>query len=177
MVYSNAAYDYGQLINSAVGKKLAAAMAPEYDYDDAEDPALIAHWENMGLKCEFHDKNGEQWITFIPKQALEHPEQKIPCVCIFQEVNRFDPHQADTGFAYFSEYQEITAQGECMLLYFVLETLLCVFKGTVNNSDNVFYLLRWLIQCGSKCPFLSHKRTKSLVEYTNSAFIASKRSP
>ena len=121
--YSNLTYDYDQLIHSAVGKKLAQAMALEYDYDDAEDPTLLAHWDAMGLKCEFHDKNGEQWITFVPKESLENPDKKLPCVCIFQEVNRFDPHQAVTGFAYFNEYQEIAAQGECMLLYFVLEAL------------------------------------------------------
>lgn len=121
--YSNAAYDYDQLIHSAVGKKLAECMALEYDYDDAEDPGLMAYWDAMGLNCEFHDKNGEQWITFVPKDALEHPEKKLPCVCIFQEVNRFDPHQAVTGFAYMREYHEIAAQGECMLLYFVLEAL------------------------------------------------------
>lgn len=121
--YSNTAYNYNQLVDSAIGKKLATAMALEYDYDDAEDPRLLEHWDKMGLTCEFHDKNGEQWVTFLPKQALEHPQKKLPCICIFQEVNRFDPHQAVTGFAYFNEYQEIAAQGECMLLYFVLEAL------------------------------------------------------
>lgn len=121
--YSNMAYDYDQLINSAVGKKLAAAMALEYDYDDAEDPGLMAHWDSMGLRCEFHDFEGEQWVTFVPKDALENPQKKIPCVCIFQEVNRFDPHQAITGFACYYEFHEIAAQGECMLLYFAQESL------------------------------------------------------
>ena len=121
--YSNEAYDYDQLINSAVGKKLAAAMALEYDYDDAEDPGLMAHWDNMGLCCEFHDFEGEQWVTFVPKDALKDPRKKIPCVCIFQEVNRFDPHQAVTGFACYYEFHEIAAQGECMLLYFAQESL------------------------------------------------------
>ena len=121
--YSNAAYNYDQLINSAVGKKLAATMALEYEYDDAEDPRLLEYWDKMGLKCEFHDKNGEQWVTFVPKQALENPEARLPCVCIMQEVNRFDPHQAVTGFACFYDYQQIAAQGECMLLYFALESL------------------------------------------------------
>lgn len=121
--YSNAAYDYDQLINSAIGKKMAATMTLEYNFDDASDPGLMALWDNMGLKCEFHDKCGEQWVTFVPKQALEEPEKKLPCVCIMQEVNRFDPHQAVTGFACFYEYQQIAAQGECMLLYFALESL------------------------------------------------------
>lgn len=121
--YSNLAYDYDQLINSAVGKKMAAAMALEYDYDDAEDPGLMAHWDAMGLNCEFHDYEGEQWITFVPKASLEQPQSKLPCVCIFQEVNRFDPHQAITGFACYYEFHEIAAQGECMLLYFAQESL------------------------------------------------------
>jgi hypothetical protein len=121
--YSNLAYDYDALINSGVGRDLAKAMYLEYTYDDAEDPGLMQYWEDMGLKCQFHDKNGEQWVTFVPKAALEQQEEKLPCVCILQEVNRFDPHQAVTGFAYFLQYHEIAAQGDCMLLYFVLETL------------------------------------------------------
>jgi len=118
--YSNLTYDYDQLIHSAIGKKLAQAMSLEYDYDDAEDPRLLSYWDDMGLKCEFHDKNGEQWVTFVPKDSNL---KKLPCVCIFQEVNRFDPHQAVTAFAYFHAFHEIAAQGECMLMYFVLEAL------------------------------------------------------
>ncbi|MCC8100953.1 MAG: hypothetical protein LIP11_01375 [Clostridiales bacterium] len=121
--YSNLTYDKEALINSPVGRDLAQAMYLEYHYDDAEDPELLRYWDDMGLKCEFHDKKGEQWITFVPKAAYEQTEEKLPCVCIFQEVNRFDPHQAVTGFAYFLKYHEIAAQGDCMLLYFVLETL------------------------------------------------------
>lgn len=121
--YSNAAFNYDQLIHSAVGKKMAEAMALEYEYDDAEDPGLMAYWDAMGLDCTFHDYQGEQWVTFLPKDALEHPEKKLPCVCILQEVNRFDPHQAITGFACYLEYQHIAAQGECMLLYFAQESL------------------------------------------------------
>lgn len=121
--YSNLGYDYDVLINSGVGRDLAKAMYLEYQYDDAEDPGLMRYWDDMGLNCEFHDKNGEQWVTFVPKAALEQDEEKLPCVCILQEVNRFDPHQAVTAFAYFLQYHEIAAQGDCMLLYFVLETL------------------------------------------------------
>ena len=121
--YSNLSYDMEALINSPVGRDLAMAMHLEHTYDDAEDPELMQYWDNMGLKCEFHEKEGEQWVTFIPKAALEQTEEKLPCVCILQEVNRFDPHQAVTGFAYFLKYHEIAAQGDCMLLYFVLETL------------------------------------------------------
>ncbi len=120
---SNLGYDLGKLINSEVGRKLAEAVYLEYEYADAEDPALIAHWENMGLDFRFHEHRGERWAAFVPKDAKDAPDTKLPCVCIFQEINAFDPHQAVTGFAYFYQYQKIAAQGECILLYFAQETL------------------------------------------------------
>lgn len=121
--FGNAVYNKEELIHGEIGRKLAEGMALEMNYDDAEDPALLAYWENMGLRCDFHEKNGEQWIMFTPKQAFEEPDKKLPVVCLFQEVNRFDPHQAITGFSYCYEYHKIAAQGDCQLLYFVLESM------------------------------------------------------
>lgn len=121
--FSNGAYEKEQLIHSEIGRKLAEGMALEMNFDNAEEPELLKYWDNMGLQCDFHDKNGEQWIMFVPKQAFEEPELKLPVVCLFQEVNRFDPHQAITGFSYCYEYHKIAAQGDCMLLYFVLESM------------------------------------------------------
>lgn len=121
--FSNEAYDYDALIHSEIGRKLAEGMALEMNYDSADDPDLLKYWDYMGLRCDFHEKDGEQWIMFLPKQALDEPEKKIPVVCIFQEVNRFDPHQAITGFSYCYQYMKIAAQGDCMLLYFVLESI------------------------------------------------------
>jgi pimeloyl-ACP methyl ester carboxylesterase len=37
-------------------------------------------------------------------------------------VNRFDPHQAVTAVSFYYEYLEIAAEGECMLLFFALES-------------------------------------------------------
>lgn len=120
--YSNQAYDYDQLIGSEVGRKLAQMMALEYQYDDGEDPELIRYWDKMGLACNFHEKNGEQWVCFLPKGYSRYQEKQLPCVCILQEVNRFDPHQSVTAFACYYEYHKIAAQGECMLLYFAMES-------------------------------------------------------
>ncbi len=121
--WSDAAYLPENVIHTAVGRKLAKAMYLEYKYDDARDPELVEYWHHMGLQCDFHDKNGEQWIMFVPRSALEEKEKKIPCMCIMQEVDRFDPHQAVTAFSYCYEFIEIAAQGDCMLLFFALETL------------------------------------------------------
>jgi len=120
---SNAAFDRQALIHSATGRSMAEAISYEYEYDDAEDPCLLRHWEEKGLACEFHDRNGEQWISFLPRSASDEPGRKLPCMCILQEVNRFDPHQAITGFSYYYQYLDIAAQGECMLLFFALESL------------------------------------------------------
>jgi hypothetical protein len=119
---SNAAYDRDALVNSAAGRKLAEAMSLEYDFDDIRDPALLSRWEKMGLSCQFHETRGEQWITFTPAASLGIGKAKVPCVCILQEVNRFDPHQAVTAVSFYYEYLEIAAEGECMLLFFTLES-------------------------------------------------------
>ncbi len=115
----NTAYDRDALMNSEVGKKLAEAMNLEFIYDSADDPELLKYWERMGVTCEFHEKKGEQWITFSPPQA----SKPLPCMCIFHEVNRFDPHQAITAFSFFHEFIRIAAQGECIVLFFALESL------------------------------------------------------
>ena len=120
---SNLGYDQDTLINSEIGKELAEAIWYEYAFDDAEDPNLLKEWEARGIKCEFHEKNGEQWITFAPLSAYDTPEKKLACMCIMHEVNRFDPHQAVTAFSYYYEYLNIAAQGECILLFFALESL------------------------------------------------------
>lgn len=119
----NTAYDRTTLLNSEVGKKLADAMYLEYAYTNAEDPKLLQHWEDMGVRCEFHEKKGEQWITFAPLSSYEKDAKALPCMCIFHEVNRFDPHQAITAFSFFHEFINIAAQGECILLFFALESL------------------------------------------------------
>ena len=119
---SNLAYNKESLINSITGMKLAKAIAMEYEFDDARDPVLLTKFANMGLLCEFHETLGEQWITFTPDNTRTRNKEKLPCVCILQEVNRFDPHQAVTAFSFFYEFLEIAAQGECMLLFFALES-------------------------------------------------------
>lgn len=120
---SNLAFDKDALIHSQVGKDLAEAIYYEYAFDDAEDPRLLQEWEARGIRCEFHDKNGEQWITLAPLSAYDAPAKKLPCMCIMHEVNRFDPHQAITAFSYYYEFLNIAAQGECILLFFALESL------------------------------------------------------
>jgi pimeloyl-ACP methyl ester carboxylesterase len=119
---SNLAFDRDAFINSGLGKDMAEAMFLEYEYDDVRDPRLLKLLEDKGIKCEFHDKNSEQWITIVPLSAYENPGNKLPCMCIFQEVNKFDPHQAITAFSYYYEFLNIAAQGECMLLFFAQES-------------------------------------------------------
>ena len=50
-----------------------------------------------------------------------NPEEKLPVICVFQEVNRSNEHLAVTEASYFYEYFRIAAQGECILINFVLE--------------------------------------------------------
>lgn len=64
---------------------------------------------------------GERWFAFVPKQAMEEPEKKLPVTLIIQEVYDGNKHLAVTSLSYFYEYLNIAAQGECILLFFALE--------------------------------------------------------
>jgi len=141
---SDAAYDRQKVIDGMIGCKMAQAMALEHDYDDARDPSLLKLWESKGLTCAFHEHRGEQWITFVPLTALGTERSLLPCMCIFQEVNRFDSHQAITGFAYYHEFIQIAAQGECMLIFFALESLDAndMLDEIIENASKVYPLDR-----------------------------------
>lgn len=117
----NAAYLPDKVVFSVEGKKMAEAISLELQYNDAKDPKLLRHFDDMGLKYDFNQFRGEQWIMFTPKAVLKKPDKKIPVMCILQEVGAFDPHQAVTAFSYCYEYFNIAAQGDCMLLFFALE--------------------------------------------------------
>ena len=113
-------FDLSRIIHSDTGRRIAEGMALEYRYDTVEDPGFIAYWDRMGLKYEIHDTKLRRWTSCVPKGTLEDGK-KIPAICVMQEVNRANEHLAVTEASYFYEYFRIAAQGECILINFVLE--------------------------------------------------------
>lgn len=127
-------YEELRAVNSGTGRNMAEGMVLEHAYRDAKDPGMIEHFRNMGLNCEFHTCHGEQYVTFTPRavvKGLEKKgdfapegtyEEKIPLLIVMQEVNDVNSHQAITAFTYCYGFFDIAAQGDCMLLFFALET-------------------------------------------------------
>lgn len=108
--------------HSTVGHYMADSMEWEYCYQDCDDPKLLAHWTQMGLKFDKHYTKGERWLTFTPKCAFDEPEKKIPVLLVMKEVRDAAPFLTLTAFQFYHDFFEIAAQGEFMMLFFALET-------------------------------------------------------
>ncbi len=116
-------FDRERFIHSRQGEALAENLRIEYDYDSFDDPAFLAHWEEMGLEVKSHDFEDYQWISCAPKSWLGQREEKLPAVLIFQEVTYQDPHQPVAALAAYRQYAELAASGELIALFFALESV------------------------------------------------------
>ncbi|MBT9777803.1 hypothetical protein GPL15_14960 [Clostridium sp. MCC353] len=119
--WSSQAFDLHKLVHSESGRNIAESMVPEYEFDTIEDEGFLRYWSKMGLRYESHDTKFRRWTAAVPEGAFEDRESKLPVICVLQEVNRSNEHLAVTESSYFYEYFRIAAQGECMLINFVLE--------------------------------------------------------
>ncbi|MCC8102079.1 MAG: PHB depolymerase family esterase, partial [Clostridiales bacterium] len=119
--WCNTEYDLQRLIHSQSGAELAEGFAVEYAFDDVYDPDFVEYWRSRGLLYQSHELKGRHWKSAVPTEAMEHPETKLPVIAVMQEVNSANEHLAVTETSYFYEYFRIAAQGECILVNFVLE--------------------------------------------------------
>jgi dienelactone hydrolase len=110
-------YVFEKTVNSRMGRDMADAAELELKYSDVNDPGLKAHWDNMGLDYTVHEKNGESWISFVPKSAYEQEKQYPVIMC-------FRPASGRWGvFAQCFYYNliELAAQDEMIILMFSTE--------------------------------------------------------
>lgn len=119
--WSSQAFSLHKLIHSESGRNVAESMVPEYEFDTIEDEGFLQYWRKRGLRYESHDTDFRRWTAAVPEGAYEDPGVKLPVICVLQEVNRSNEHLAVTESTYFYEYYRIAAQGECILINFVLE--------------------------------------------------------
>lgn len=114
-------FDREWFIHSRVGKQLVDGLVLEHRYDDLYHPELVEYWKSMGLKFESHLKNGERWTSMVPLCAFDEPQKKLPVMLVMQEVYPGNEHLALTAKSYFYRTCEMAAQGEFIVLFFVLE--------------------------------------------------------
>ena len=118
--YSLGSFDREAVLHSETGKKLMEGIALEYCYDTVFDDGFRNHFADMGLALDVHHTKGERWIILSPK-TVRDSRDKLPLVCVMQEVYEGNEHLAVTAFSYFYELTKVAANGECILLFFVLE--------------------------------------------------------
>jgi pimeloyl-ACP methyl ester carboxylesterase len=121
--WSSTEYDLQRLIYSQSGAELAEGFALEHAFDDVYQPEFVAYWRNMGLLYESHETKSRHWKSAVPLGAMEEPEEKLPVICVLQEVNSANEHLAVKETCYFYEYFRLAAQGQCILVNFVLEDM------------------------------------------------------
>lgn len=119
--WSNTQYDLGRVIHSETGAAMARGFAIEHKFDTTYDPEFIQLWKDMGLLYENRETKKRRWKATVPMSAMENPEKKLPVLCVMQEVNSANEHLAVKETSYFYEYFRLAAQGECILVNFVLE--------------------------------------------------------
>lgn len=140
-------FSYDRLVHSHIGRRMADAMRLEFDYDTADDPEVIHQMETMGLDCRYHETSNRGWVTVVPKSALDHPNEKLPCMMIMQEIVKVDPHSVLCAYSLWYEYLNIAAQGDMMLMFFALED---------PDSNDMYVDL--LNQAAEMYPFLDRSR-------------------
>jgi len=119
--WSSSGYDLERVVHSRTGARMAEGMALEYFFDTVSDPNFVQYWRDKGLRYESHVTKLRRWKSSIPLCAFDDPNQKLPVICVMQEVNHTNEHLAVTECSYFYEYYMLAAQGECALISFVLE--------------------------------------------------------
>lgn len=118
--WTNGSMDPDRLVHSSAGKRMAEFMTYEHDFEDARNPELKACWDKYGLDCEFHQHKYDQWISLVPKGAMEGGE-KLPLVVVFQDIPQASVHTPLTAWSQYSGFLTIAGQGDCCLMFFVME--------------------------------------------------------
>lgn len=114
----NPEFDLERLIHSTLGRKIAESMRWERDYRRWDDPGLLEEFRRRGLELEGHFTAGERWLTVRPAGG----EEKLPLLICMKEVRPVGEFMAITALQFYHDQIEIAANGECMLLFFALES-------------------------------------------------------
>lgn len=115
---NNPEFDLQRLIHSPLGKAMADGMRMEYDFRRWDDPALLAQLTEKGVALEGHWLDHERYLTATPMGN----EKKIPLFICMKEVRTCNEFHALTALQFYSGHLELVGTGECMLLFFAMES-------------------------------------------------------
>ena len=131
--FHNMGFNHEQYVRSMIGRRRVIATQFFEEFDRVDDPRVKEKVASIGAVMDIHKTAGEQWITMVPKQAIE-TGKKVPIVAYFGEVNEFDPAGALDELTTTFAFTERAAQGDFVFLIFALED--------VNSNDLMEKLIR-----------------------------------
>jgi hypothetical protein len=114
-------YDPQCVIHGMLGERFMEGISFLYNHGKDNDPAIKAHFDEMGLVVGEHHYRGERWLEFSPRQAVEEGKT-LPLVLILSEVYDFNEYSISTVYAQFLDYFKLAAEGKLNILVFALES-------------------------------------------------------
>ena len=111
-------FDFERLIHSPLGRRMAEGMRLEHDFRRWDEPELLAQMEQKGVKLEGHWYKGERYLTAAPLA----PKDQLPILLCMKEVRPSNEFHSLTALQFYYEHLELVGCGECMLLFFAMES-------------------------------------------------------
>jgi hypothetical protein len=118
---SDLRYDPQRIVHGKLGEHWMEGISFLYDHGKNNDPAIKTHFAQMGLVVGENNYQGERWIIFSPRQAIEQGKN-LPLVLVLSEVYPYDEYSISTAYADYLDYFKLAAEGDLNLLLFAHES-------------------------------------------------------
>jgi hypothetical protein len=114
-------FDPARIEHGMLGQHWMEGIGFLYNHGKDTDPAVKAHFEEMGLVGGERYYKGERYLLYSPKQAVEQGT-KLPLVWLYLEVYPYNEYAISDTYAEFLDYFKLAAAGELNILVYVGET-------------------------------------------------------
>ncbi len=118
---SDLRYDPQRVVHSMLGEHWIEGISFLHGHGKDNDPAIKAHFDQMGLIFSEHEYRGERWVIFSPRQAVERGT-KLPLLLILAEVNHYDEYSIASAYVGYLDYFKLAAEGKLNILLFARES-------------------------------------------------------
>ena len=118
---SDLRYDPQRILHGKLGEHWMEGISFLFQHGKNDDPRIKAHFDQLGIEYSQHDYEGERWIIFSPRQAVEQAK-KLPLVLILSEVYPYDEYSISTACADYLDYFKLAAEGDLNILLYAHES-------------------------------------------------------
>jgi len=117
----NVPFNADLIVHGVLGMHWMEGIRFAHEHGRDDDPAIKAHFEQMGLVGGEHDYKGERYFLYSPKIAMEKGI-KLPLVLINHEVSYANQYSMSGAYAGYLDYFKLAAEGQINILVFAIRT-------------------------------------------------------